>query len=313
MGRTDRADLLALCRLKGISWYLIAREALRARGVGQLLEGVVTELSKEANEARKVLAASREELIVARQEAAALIETEERAGIQVTTVLDEDYPLNLRTIYNLPPFLFYRGRLDADQDARSVAVVGTRQASAEGVSQAREMARLLSANGVAVLSGLALGIDTAAHQAALEAGGRTVAVMGTGIHLTYPRENGELAERIVAAGGALISQFWPDSPPTTYSFPRRNVTMSGMGQGTVVIEASSTSGAKMQARLALDHGRKVFLINALVTKQPWARNYVGRGATEVQHVGDIIAKLRAPADIRARARKADQLDLLASS
>lgn len=310
MGRQAHIDLLSLCRLKGISWYLIAREALRARGLGPLLDGTVTERSKEADDARRVLGPLRGHLDALREEAAAAIEAAEQRGARLTTVLDEDYPLNLRTIYNLPPFLFYRGRLDADLDARSVAVVGTRQASPEGLAQACELARLLAQHGVTVLSGLARGIDTAAHEAALDAGGRTVSVMGTGINLTYPRENADLADRIVGGGGALVSQFWPDSPPTTYSFPRRNITMSGMSQGTVVIEASSTSGAKMQARLALEHGKKVFLVHALVTKQPWARSYLERGAVEVQQVGDIIAKLRAPAEIRARARKTEQLELL---
>src|SRR5262249_2922311 len=153
--------------------------------------------------------------------------------------------------------------------------------TAAGRRRAARMARLLAANGVTVLSGLARGIDTAAHQAALDAGGRTVAGLGTGIRRIYPPENPELAEQIVERG-ALVSQFWPDTPPTTYGFPRRNVTMSGMGQGTVVIEAASTSGAKMQARLALEHGKKVFLVHHLVTEQPWARRYLERGAVVVQ-------------------------------
>jgi len=313
MGRQTHADLLGLCRLKDVSWYLIAREVLRARDVAHLYEGDVTELSKEADAARRILKSSRKRLNDARNEAAEIIAAAEVRGASLTTVLDEDYPLNLRTIYNLPPFLFYRGRLDADQDARSVAVVGTREASADGLAQARETARLLSQQGVTVLSGLARGIDGAAHEAALDAAGRTVAVMGTGIHLTYPKEHVALAQRIVDTGGALVSQFWPDAPPTTYSFPRRNVTMSGMGQGTVVIEASSTSGARMQARLALDHGRKVFLVHSLVTMQPWARKCLDRGAVEVQQVSDIITKLQAPSRIRARAHKADQLELLSKS
>jgi DNA processing protein len=280
------------------------------KGLTQLAQGEVTELSREANEARRVLAGVRSRLDAHRDEAAAIIRDAGKYGTRLTTVLDEDYPLNLRTIYNLPPFLFYRGALNADQDARSVAVVGTREPSLKGLAHARDMARLLVEQGVAVLSGLARGIDTAAHEAALGAGGRAVAVIGTGINVVYPKENAGLAERIVETGGAVVSQFWPDSPPTSYSFPRRNVTMSGMGQGTVVIEASRTSGARLQARYALDHGRKVFLIRDLVTEQPWARDFLARGAIEVQNVGDIIAKLRAPAEIRARARKADQLELL---
>ncbi len=219
MGRQAHVDLLALCRLKDMSWYLVAREALRARGLEQLLDGSVTERSKEAAEARRILAASRSCFAAYRDQAALIIRTAEARGAQLTTVLDEDYPLNLRTIYNLPPFLFYRGRLDADQDARSVAVVGTRAPSEEGIEQASQMARLLAERGVAVLSGLARGIDAAAHEAALDVGGRTVAVLGTGIHVIYPKENAGLAERIVNSGGALVSQFWPDAPPTRWEQP----------------------------------------------------------------------------------------------
>jgi DNA protecting protein DprA len=159
-------------------------------------------------------------------------------------------PPTLRLIYNLPPFLFIRGAI-TDADLRSVAVVGIRTASADGISRAGQLARLLAGEDVTVVSGLARGIDTAAHTAALEAGGRTIAVIGTGINRYYPAENRALADQITKRG-AVASQFWPDSPPTTYTFPRRNITMSGIAQGTVVIEASSTSGAKMQARLALD-------------------------------------------------------------
>lgn len=313
MGRPDHVDLLALCRLRGLSWYLIAREALRTRDVTPLVHGVFTERSKEAEEARRILAASRARLTAARAEATAIIEAAERRGVRLTTVLDDDYPLNLRTIYNPPPFLFYRGQLDADRDARSVAVVGTRTPSPRGLQQARRLARMLAERGVVVLSGLARGIDTAAHVATLEAQGRTVAVMGTGINVIYPRENAALAERIIEAGGALVSQFWPDARPASYSFPRRNITMSGMSQGTVVVEASSSSGAKMQARLALEqHGKKVFLLHTLVTGQPWARRYRERGAIEVREVDDIVTRLRAPEQIRAQVRRAEQLELLAA-
>src|SRR5690606_11165068 len=159
-------------------------------------------------------------------------------------------------IYNPPPFLFVRGSLSA-ADERSIAIVGTRRASAAGLEQARWLASSLAKEGVTVLSGLARGIDTAAHRAALDGGGRTVAGMGTGINRRYPAENSELADEIERQG-ALVSQFWPDAPPTRKSFPMRNVVMSGMALGTVVVEASSTSGAKMQARLALEHGKLVF-------------------------------------------------------
>lgn len=215
----------------------------------------------------------------------------EREGVSLVTVLDDEYPTNLRLVYNRPPFLFVRGELRPD-DERAIAIVGTRQASLEGREQSTRLARELVSHGVAVLSGLALGIDTAAHEATLDAGGRTVAVMGTGIRRVYPSQNREVAARIVESGGALVSQFWPDAPPTRWSFPMRNVVMSGMAVGTVVVEASRTSGAKMQARLALEHGKRLFLIESLVLHEQWARDYAQRpGATVVQSVDDVLAAL----------------------
>jgi DNA processing protein len=209
-------------------------------------------------------------------------------GVQVTTILDDEYPVNLRTIYNPPPMLFVRGSLIAADD-RAVAVVGTRQASPEGLLQATGLAQELAASQITVLSGLARGIDTAAHKATLRAGGRTIAVMGSGIDRIYPSENRALAEEIIEAGGALVSQFWPSAPPTRYSFPMRNVVMSGMSIGTAVIEASSTSGARGQARIALDHGKRVFLVEDLVTRQEWARVYAQRdGAMVVKSTRDIV-------------------------
>ncbi len=212
-------------------------------------------------------------------------------GVSLVTVLDDEYPTNLRLVYNRPPFLFTRGELRPEDD-RALAVVGTRSASADGREQAARLARDLVYHGVTVLSGLALGVDTAAHDATLAAGGRAVAVMGTGIQHVYPAQNRELAARIVDAGGALVSQFWPDAPPTRYSFPMRNVVMSGMAVGTVVVEASSTSGAKMQARLALDHGKRLFLVESLVMHERWARDYAERpGATVVKSVDDVLVAL----------------------
>jgi DNA processing protein len=214
-------------------------------------------------------------------------------AIWLITVLDNDYPTNLRRVYNRPPFLFVRGDLYMPDDERAVAVVGTRQASPDGIKQAARLARELVENNVTVLSGLALGIDTAAHTSTLDAGGRAIAVIGHGIKTPlYPAKNRELAERIVSHGGTLVSQFWPEAPPTRFSFPMRNVVMSGMAIGTVVIEASKTSGAKMQARLALEHGKRLFLVKSLVMQEPWAREYAKRpGATVVESVGDVMAAL----------------------
>lgn len=293
-----RLHLLALCALPGTSWYAIARGAQEPDGLERLLRGEQTEKSTEGTETARAIRAGIKELPShverAREEVRA---AEERVGARLVTVLDDGYPPNLRLVFNLPPFLFYRGRLER-QDVRSVAVVGTRKASEEGLRRAAKMAGALVAEDVTVLSGLAAGIDAAAHEAALDAGGRTIAVMGTGIARIYPAANRALAERIVEHG-ALISQFWPTQPPAKHTFPRRNIVTSGMSQGTVVIEATRTSGAKMQARLALQHGKLAFLVSSLVTDQQWARDYLERypRAVQVNDVQEVIERLRSPENV----------------
>jgi DNA processing protein len=296
----DRVELLALCRIKGVSWNFIAREAQRPGGLERLLRCQASEQGPEAERSLALLKDAAAHTENYRETIGSLITETQREGFGLTTVLDEDYPINLRSIYNLPPFLFYLGELRPD-DAYSVAVVGTREPSAEGITRAHKMADLLSKAGVTVLSGLARGIDTAAHEACLAAGGRTIAVLGSGIRRVYPEENADLADRI-AKSGALVSQFWPDTAPTSYNFPRRNVVTSGMGQGTVVIEASATSGAKMQARLAIEHGKQVFLLKSLVTEREWARRYLKRPRVrEVTNVEDIITALRSTTELAQRA------------
>lgn len=306
----DRADLLALCRFGGVSWYFLARESQRYPDVDvhSLLSGRASEESREARDTLGRLMDSRAQFAEHRREVEEMIASTSADGIQLTTVLDDDYPVNLRVVDNLPPFLFYRGHLQAD-DAYSVAVVGTRVPSEEGVARARNMATMLAQHRVTVLSGLARGIDTAAHDAALVASGRTIAVLGSGIRRVYPPENRDLAERIIKSG-AVVSQFWPDAAPTSFNFPRRNVVTSGLGQGTVVIEASATSGAKLQARLAVEHGKQVFLVSSLVASHEWARRYLQRPRVyEVADVEDIIKVLRSAEQMRDRAEQRVQLAL----
>ena len=304
----DHIDLLAMCRVPGVSWHFLAREAQRPDGIERLRTGHAAEESPDAIKSLAALTAAQDDLGHRQRTVEEMLKGTEGDGTLLTTVLDEDYPVNLRMIYNLPPFLFYRGTLRSD-DALSVAVVGTRKPSSAGLSRASEMARLLVDAGVTVLSGLARGIDTAAHQACLDAGGRTIAVLGSGIRRVYPPENGILAEQITEHG-AVVSQFWPDAPPTSYTFPRRNVVTSGMSQGTVVIEASATSGAKMQARLAIEHGKQVFLLHSLVTEREWARRYLDRPRVhEVADVADIVRLLRPAAVQRNRAMERVQIPL----
>jgi DNA processing protein len=279
-----------------------------ADGLDDLSQGIITERSAAAERSLPVLRKGLRDLGPVADRVAAELAAAATAEARLVTVLDPDYPANLRLIPDLPPFLFYRGDL-ADDDARSVAVVGTRQASEGGLCRAAHMARQLAGQQVTVVSGLARGCDTVAHMAALAEGGRTIAVLGTGITRCYPPENRDLAEAITASG-ALVSQFWPTAPPTRASFPTRNATTSGLSQGTVVIEASSTSGAKMQARLALGHGKKVFLVHSLVTAQPWARDYVdNRGALEVASAEEVIAQLAPTERVLRAAQQQQQLAL----
>jgi DNA processing protein len=208
----------------------------------------------------------------------------------VITVLDDGYPANLTQVFNRPPFLFHRGRLES-RDEMSIAIVGTRQPSDEGRATAQALAGALAEAGVTVVSGLARGLDTDAHTGALAAGGRTIAVLGSGIRHVYPPENTDLALRI-GRSGAVVSQFWPDAPPSRTSFPRRNVVTSGIALGTVVVEAAATSGARMQARLAREHGRPVFLVESLVRSEPWASTLVDEGgATVVGGADDLLSAL----------------------
>jgi DNA processing protein len=308
--REAQLHLLALCALDGTSWYAVARAAQEPGGLERLLRGEPIEVSTESKDTARAIKAGikslPEHIRRADEEVRA---AEEKVGAKLVTVLDDDYPPNLRLIFNLPPFLFYRGSLERT-DVRSVAVVGTRAASEEGIRRARKMSTALVREGVTVLSGLAAGIDAAAHTSALEAGGRTIAVMGTGILRTYPPANKDLAEQIVD-NGALVSQFWPTQPPAKHTFPRRNVVTSGMSQGTVVIEASRTSGAKMQARLALQHGKLAFLVESLVTDQEWARKYLEEypRAVRVGDVQEVIDRLRSPESVEQVGEGRRQLSL----
>jgi DNA processing protein len=224
-----------------------------------------------------------------------------RQGWRVLTILDEDYPARLRAIHQAPPVLFGRGTVTRDDVA--VSVVGSRQASPRGLAIAAGLARELVARGVTVLGGLALGIDAAAHRAALGAGGRTVGVIGTGIDRAYPAPNRELQEQI-AGRGLVLSQFWPGTPPQRHNFLMRNATMSGYGLATVVVEAGEQSGSRAQARIAVEHGRPVILTSLVVERNDWARALVGRPGVHVagrsQAVLDVVDRLIGePAAVRA--------------
>lgn len=229
------------------------------------------------------------DLDAALDRAAAEITSWRNQGIHVLTVLDPLYPTNLQAVRDHPPLLFITGELVSD-DARAIAVIGTRTPSDDGARLARSLTADLVGASYTVVSGLAAGIDTVVHNGALRSGGRTVAILGTGLQHCYPAQNICLARRI-AEKGALVSQFWPDAPPRRRSFHMRNGVMAGMTLGTVIVEATHTSGTRVQARLALAQGRPVFMHGALLS-QDWAQELSDRqGAYPFSNAGDVFTVL----------------------
>jgi DNA processing protein len=280
MTRKEQAALLAWLRRPRVVWPTVTE---RLEEYGNVQQAIAADAPAQGSLFDE---ASADDTARATRD----LEQWEQSGIRMVSVLDAVYPANLRMVHQHPPVLFLRGAAD-DRDATSIAIVGTRQPTARGLGQARQLATGLAARGVPVVSGLAAGIDTAAHTAALAAGARTVAVIGTGIDKAYPPPNAALQENI-AARGLLISQFLPGSPPTKASFPMRNAVMSGYTLATVVVEAAAGSGSRMQARLVLEQGRHVFLMHTLL-EHDWARDYAQRpGVTVVDTADDVFAELQ---------------------
>jgi DNA processing protein len=218
-------------------------------------------------------------------------------GYSATPTFHPAYPGNLLAVFDRPLLLFRLGQWLEDRDSTAVAVVGSRSASIAGQKRAYRLASDLVGANITVLSGMALGIDAAAHRGAMDARGRTVAVMGTGLDHRYPAAHRELANAIVASGGALVSQFLPPQRSDKWTFPVRNKTMSGLSVATVVVEAGSTSGARLQAQAALEHGRSVFLPTSLVENHEWAREMVtvgrdGNTAIELHSSDELIDRIQ---------------------
>ena len=209
-------------------------------------------------------------------------------GIEILTWDDELYPLRLKEIDQPPPVLYVRGMLTTE-DSWAVAVVGTRRVSAYGRQVTEDLALFLASNGVTVVSGLARGVDAIAHQAALKAGGRTIAVLGCGVDRIYPPEHTQLAEKIMA-NGALVSDYALGTPPDASNFPPRNRIISGLSMATVVVEAGETSGALITAQFAVDQGREVFAVpgNILALQSKGTNRLIAQGARPMLSVHDLL-------------------------
>jgi DNA processing protein len=220
-----------------------------------------------------------------------LMERIERQDIRVITWDDETYPRRLREIDQPPPVLYLRGTIDPEDDW-AVAVVGTRRVTTYGRQITADLAAFLAGNGITVVSGLARGVDAIAHEAALRAGGRTIAVLGSGVDRIYPPEHRKLADQIMSQG-AVCSDYPPGTAPESTNFPPRNRIISGLSQATVVIEAGETSGALITARFAADQGREVLAvpgpINAAQSKG--TNNLIQQGARPLLQMDEILEVL----------------------
>ncbi|MCR4440988.1 MAG: DNA-processing protein DprA [Peptococcaceae bacterium] len=215
----------------------------------------------------------------------------DKKGIKLITRQDSRFPASLLQISNIPCILYYCGDLSL-ADQKAVAVVGSRKATAYGIKQARKISGELASSGLVIISGLARGIDGAAHEGALEAGGKTAAVLGSGLDVPYPRENVRLFHEI-SEKGLVISEFPPGTQPFKYNFPVRNRIISGLSQGVFIVEAAARSGSLITCDCALEQGKEVFALPGPVT----SLNSIGTlrllqsGAKLVIHSGDILEEL----------------------
>lgn len=236
----------------------------------------------------------------------------EEIGAEMVALGDANYPFLLRQIDDPPAFLWMRGRLPvAEEPARALAVVGTRRMSPYGLRVTGELTEALVREGFSIVSGLAYGVDAAAHQAALDAGGRTIAVLGSGIDRVYPARHRRLAEDLIATG-ALLSEYPLGAPPDGPHFPRRNRIVSGLALGALIVEAHEEGGALITARLALEQNREVFAVPGSVHSPSSAgvHRLIQKGEAKlVQRVEDILEELEiAPGAASAPAKPAPALD-----
>ena len=212
--------------------------------------------------------------------------------ISIVTLNSPDYPASLKNIYDPPPFLYIKGQIKK-ADNMAIAVVGSRISSEYGRQIAEEISRKLASRGITIISGLARGIDSCAHHGALSGGGRTIAVLGSGIDVIYPRENKSLFSSI-ASKGAVVSEYPMGTEPNSYNFPARNRIISGLSAGVLVVEASPKSGSLITARLALEQGRDVFAIpgNVYSFKSRGTNNLLKNGAQLVESADEIIEQMQ---------------------
>ncbi len=233
------------------------------------------------------------------EKAATELERVKALGGDILILDDGSYPGYLREIDDPPPVLYVKGDWQACFDQPGVGVIGSRMCSTYGVNASEMLARDLASRGITVVSGLARGIDTAAHRGAIAGKGRTIGVIGTGIDTVYPRENNGLVREILDSGGCIVSQFPLGTPPIAENFPYRNRIISGLSLGVLIVEASERSGSLITARLAMEQNREVMAVPGNITSgNSFGTNYlIKSGAKLVQQWQDIVSEL--PSEIAA--------------
>jgi DNA processing protein len=271
IGAVRMAALLASCGSAEAAWSASIQE-LKAAGLD-----------------RRTL----ENLLKARRELDVAAEYERvlKAGVQVLTLDDDDYPVNLRQIDAPPPLIYVRGTLQPN-DTWAIGIVGTRRASPYGREVAHSLSRDLATNGITIVSGLAMGVDTVAHKSALASEGRTIAVLGSSVDQVYPPENRGLAQAIVE-NGALVSEYPLGTRPDSNNFPPRNRIISGLSRAVVIVEAGERSGALITARFAAEQGRDVFAVpgSILHPGSTGCNTLIQQGAIPLLSVNDIMNQL----------------------
>lgn len=297
MSRESR-DLLALTLIPGLGPVRIDR-LIQAAGSPS---GVLSMSQSQLTRVEGIGQQTASKIITTRADAAGFaqqeLKTVTNAGASIVTIMDEHYPELLRAIPGAPPVLQYRGTLDPDSHKHPIAMVGSRKCTIYGTEQAARFASSLGSAGFTIVSGGARGIDSAAHRGTMDAGGKTLVVLGCGLGHVYPKENASLFDRVADTGGAVISELPFNTPPTSENFPARNRIISGLSLGVLVIEAGRRSGALITARHAVeDHGREVFALPGRVDSSAsgGSNDLLKSGAHLVTDPGEVIEILESSA------------------
>jgi DNA processing protein len=274
-------------RVRALVGHLRSTEAVLSAPVHTLcqVEGIERTLAENIRQANNAAMAQQQ------------IELAERRGCRLLTFWDADFPAILKKIYDPPVLLFVKGHLRAN-DESAIAIVGTRAPTEYGKLAAERLTAAFASHRMTIVSGLARGIDTVAHQTAIKSGGRTIAVLGSGLDFIYPPENHRLAQEI-AQHGALVSEYFFGAKPEAVNFPRRNRIISGLACGVLVVEAGEESGALITAQIALDQGREVFAVPGSIfsPKSLGPHRLIQDGAKLVMSIDDILSELPQQLDI----------------